>query len=35
MRTTGSVEPYLDLNLRREIDLGHLPGPHMDVQHLP
>jgi imidazolonepropionase-like amidohydrolase len=31
MRTTGSVEPYLDLNLRREIDLGHLPGPHMDV----
>ncbi len=31
MRTTGSVEPYLDLNLRREIDRGHLPGPHMDV----
>jgi imidazolonepropionase-like amidohydrolase len=31
MRTTGSVEPYLDLNLRREIDLGHLPGPHMDI----
>jgi imidazolonepropionase-like amidohydrolase len=31
MRTTGSVEPYLDLNLRREIDLGNLPGPHMDV----
>jgi imidazolonepropionase-like amidohydrolase len=31
MRTTGSVEPYLDLNLRREIDLGRLPGPHMDV----
>jgi len=31
MRTTGSVETYTDLNLRREIDAGHLPGPHMDV----
>jgi imidazolonepropionase-like amidohydrolase len=31
LRTTGSVEPYTDLNLRREIDTGHLPGPHMDV----
>jgi imidazolonepropionase-like amidohydrolase len=31
IRTTGSVEPYLDLNLRREIDSGHLPGPHMDI----
>jgi imidazolonepropionase-like amidohydrolase len=31
MRTTGSVEPYVDLNLRREIDAGHLPGPHMDI----
>ena len=31
MRTTGSVEPYLDLNLRREIDAGRLPGPHMDI----
>jgi imidazolonepropionase-like amidohydrolase len=31
MRTTGSVEPYVDLNLRREIDAGRLPGPHMDV----
>ena len=31
MRTTGSVEPYLDLNLRREIDAGNLPGPHMDI----
>jgi hypothetical protein len=31
MRTTGSVEPYLDLNMRREIDAGHLPGPHMDI----
>jgi imidazolonepropionase-like amidohydrolase len=31
MRTTGSVEPYLDLNMRREINSGHLAGPHMDI----
>jgi len=31
MRTTGSVETYADLNLRREIDAGHLVGPHLDV----
>jgi imidazolonepropionase-like amidohydrolase len=31
MRTTGSVETYTDLNLRREIEAGHLPGPHIDV----
>jgi imidazolonepropionase-like amidohydrolase len=31
MRTTGSVEPYLDLNMRTEIDAGRLPGPHMDI----
>jgi imidazolonepropionase-like amidohydrolase len=31
LRTTGSVEPYLDLNLRKQIDAGLLPGPHMDV----
>jgi imidazolonepropionase-like amidohydrolase len=31
MRTTGSVETYADLNLRHEIDAGHLPGPHLDV----
>ena len=31
LRTTGSVEPYTDLNLKREIDAGHLPGPHLDV----
>jgi imidazolonepropionase-like amidohydrolase len=31
MRTTGSVETYTDLNLKREIDRGELPGPHMDV----
>jgi imidazolonepropionase-like amidohydrolase len=31
MRTTGSVEPYTDLALKREIDAGRLVGPHMDV----
>ncbi len=31
LRTTGSVETYADLNLKREIDAGNLPGPHIDV----
>jgi imidazolonepropionase-like amidohydrolase len=31
LRTTGSVEPYTDINLKRQIDAGKLPGPHMDV----
>jgi imidazolonepropionase-like amidohydrolase len=31
IRTTGSVEPYTDLNLKHAIDKGELPGPHMDV----
>ncbi|MEY2413558.1 MAG: hypothetical protein QOD84_2164 [Acidobacteriaceae bacterium] len=31
MRTTGSVETYTDLNLKRDIDGGKLPGPHLDV----
>jgi imidazolonepropionase-like amidohydrolase len=31
IRTTGSVETYADLNLRRLIDSGSLPGPHLDV----
>jgi imidazolonepropionase-like amidohydrolase len=31
MRTTGSVEPYTDLALKREIDAGNLVGPHLDV----
>ena len=26
MRTTGSVETYADLNLKRDIDAGKLPG---------
>jgi len=31
IRTTGSVEPYTDLNLKHQIDANQLPGPHMDV----
>jgi imidazolonepropionase-like amidohydrolase len=31
MRTTGSVETYADLNLKKDIDAGKLPGPHLDV----
>jgi amidohydrolase family protein len=31
MRTTGSVEPYADLNVKTQIDSGAMPGPHMDV----
>ena len=31
MRTTGSVEPYADLNVKAQIDAGQMPGPHMNV----
>ena len=31
MRTTGSIEPYTDLNIRRLIDENKMPGPHIDV----
>jgi len=31
MRTTGSLEPYADLNLKRSIDAGQTPGPKIDV----
>lgn len=31
IRTTGSVEPYTDLNLKRLVDAGTIPGPRMDV----
>src|SRR5271168_5008143 len=30
-RTAGSVEPYTDLELKRLIDAGSLPGPKLDV----
>jgi imidazolonepropionase-like amidohydrolase len=31
LRTTGSVEPYADLNLKARIDAGQSPGPKIDV----
>jgi imidazolonepropionase-like amidohydrolase len=31
LRTAGSVEPYTDLKLKRAIEKGVLPGPHLDV----
>ena len=31
IRTTGSMEPYTDINLKREIEAGRWIGPHMDV----
>ena len=31
VRTAGSVEPYADLNLKRDIDQGKFLGPAMDV----
>ena len=30
-RTAGSIEPYMDLALKREIDGGEIPGPSMHV----
>jgi len=31
MRTAGGVDPYTDLKLKRGIESGVLPGPHLDV----
>ena len=31
LRTTGSTEPYHDINLRTAIDAGRMVGPHLDV----
>ena len=31
IRTTGSLEPYTDLNIKRQIDAGLMPGPKMEV----
>jgi imidazolonepropionase-like amidohydrolase len=31
IRTTGSLEPYTDLNLKRQIDAGLMPGPKLEV----
>lgn len=30
-RTAGSVAPYTDLNIKKEIDAGKLPGPDLDI----
>jgi imidazolonepropionase-like amidohydrolase len=31
IRTTGSLEPYADLNIKRQIDDGRMPGPDIEV----
>ncbi|HKS72966.1 MAG TPA: amidohydrolase family protein [Terriglobales bacterium] len=31
IRTTGSLEPYTDLEIKKEIDKGNAPGPHIHV----
>ncbi len=31
IRTCGSVEPYSDLRIKKDIDLGLLPGPNMEL----
>jgi len=31
VRTSGSMNPYADLNLKKSIDAGQIPGPKMDV----
>ncbi len=30
-RTTGSIAPYTDLNIKKDIDAGKAPGPKLDV----
>jgi imidazolonepropionase-like amidohydrolase len=30
-RTAGSIAPYTDLGLKRAIETGEIPGPHLDV----
>lgn len=31
MRTAGSLEPYTDINVKKQIDSGAMPGPKIDV----
>jgi imidazolonepropionase-like amidohydrolase len=31
IRTTGSMEPYTDLELKKNIDAGKIPGPKMNI----
>ncbi len=30
-RTTGSIEPYTDLNVKHDVDAGLVPGPDFDI----
>ena len=30
-RTTGSIEPYTDLNIKHDVDAGRVPGPDFDI----
>jgi len=31
IRTTGSLEPYTDLEIKKAVDAGQMPGPHIHV----
>lgn len=31
IRTTGSIEPYSDLRIKKDIDIGSIPGPFMEL----
>ena len=31
IRTAGNVEPYSDLNIKKDIDAGRIPGPSIEV----
>ena len=31
IRTAGNVEPYSDMNIKRDIDAGKIPGPAIEV----
>jgi imidazolonepropionase-like amidohydrolase len=30
-RTTGSIAPYTDLNIKKDVDAGKTPGPDLDI----
>lgn len=31
IRTCGSIEPYSDIRIKKDIDLGVMPGPYMEI----
>ena len=31
IRTAGNIEPYSDMNLKKDIDAGRIPGPSMEI----